>query len=282
MSDRVVVMQEGHIQQIGTPREVYEEPCNLNVGQFIGEANIFEGKIAGFDSNSKQITLDLLGKKRSTKSTRYSFAIGEKVHVLIRPEDVRVWQQDEVDDTSEMFKGTILEVIYKGTTVDLIVRLENEQIIAATEFFDEDDEKLSYKLGETVWVNWQNGWRFCYLMKSDRSFRFASLSIIWVWFFFICTHPLLFDFDDHFLSHNDQALITKPFTLEHYRHLLNPIYWQIFQKSLIMAFITTLLSLMFGYPFAYIIANTNPRLKALLLLLVIIPFWTSSLIRSMP
>ena len=45
MSDRVVVMQEGSIEQIGTPRQVYEEPMNLNVAKFIGEVNIFDGEI---------------------------------------------------------------------------------------------------------------------------------------------------------------------------------------------------------------------------------------------
>src|SRR5579862_1013859 len=156
MSDRVVVMQEGSIEQIGTPREVYEEPQSLHVAKFIGEANIFEGTITNINGN-KQIMVSILNKIRATKSNR-SFTTGENIHVLIRPEDVRVWQQSEVDDTEDMFPGTVEEVIYKGTTVDLIVRLTNNQVIAATEFFDEDDDRLIYKLGEQVWVNWTPGW----------------------------------------------------------------------------------------------------------------------------
>ena len=51
------------------------------------------------------------------------------------------------------------EAIYKGTTVDLMVRLStNRQLIAATEFFNEDDDRLEYKMGEPVWVNWASGW----------------------------------------------------------------------------------------------------------------------------
>ena len=69
--------------------------------------------------------LTMLNKQRMAKSTR-SFHAGEKVHVLIRPEDVRVWDQPEVTDTTDMFAGTVEEVIYKGTTVDLIVRLPNK------------------------------------------------------------------------------------------------------------------------------------------------------------
>jgi len=156
MSDRVVVMEEGYIEQIGTPREVYEEPQSLNVAKFIGEANIFEGTVISVNGN-KQIMVNLLNKTRAAKTSR-SFNVGETVNVLIRPEDVRVWQASEVENIDETFPGTVEEVIYKGTTVDLIVRLSNNKLIAATEFFDEDDDRLVYKLGEQVWVNWTPGW----------------------------------------------------------------------------------------------------------------------------
>lgn len=156
MSDRVVVMQEGNIEQVGTPRQVYEEPRNLKVATFIGEVNVFEADIMDVKDN-KQMAVTILKKPRLVKSNR-SFKIGEKVYVIIRPEDVRVWNQHEVQDVSDMFSGTVEEVIYKGTTVDLIVRLTNNQIIAATEFFDEDDDRLEYKIGEQVWVSWAPGW----------------------------------------------------------------------------------------------------------------------------
>ncbi len=156
MSDRVVIMHEGVIEQVGTPRQVYEEPANLTVAKFIGEVNIFEGKVLSLNGG-KQVVVNVLDIPRIAKTTR-TFTVGEDVHVLIRPEDVRVWGEPEVTDASEMFAGTVEEVTYKGTTVDLIVRLANQKIVAATEFFDEDDDRLEYKLGERVWVNWTSGW----------------------------------------------------------------------------------------------------------------------------
>lgn len=156
MSDRVVVINEGRIEQIGTPRQVYEEPCNLNVATFIGAVNVFDGVIIEAREN-KKLLVNFLNKQREAKSSR-TFSPGEQVHILIRPEDVRVWNPKEVDDTTDMFAGSVEEVIYKGTTVDLIVRLQDNSIIAATEFFDEDDDRLEYKIGEQVWVNWTAGW----------------------------------------------------------------------------------------------------------------------------
>ncbi len=155
MSDRVVVMHEGGIEQVGTPREVYEEPQNLTVASFIGEANIFDGEVIAVDE--KKISVDIQGKYRIVKSAR-EFSVSQKVHVLIRPEDLRVWSQTEIEDASDMFPGIVEEVIYKGITVDLMVRLSSNQLVAATKFFDEDDEKHEYSIGELVWVTWRSGW----------------------------------------------------------------------------------------------------------------------------
>ncbi len=156
MSDRVVVMQEGNIEQIGTPREVYEEPRTLNVAKFIGIVNIFPGKIIDI-LGDKQVSVMVMNKERTAKTTR-TFTKGESVHVLVRPEDIRVWDQSEVDDTKDMFPGVVEEAIYKGSTVDLMVRLSNNMMVAATQFFDEDDDRLEYKFKEAVWISWAPGW----------------------------------------------------------------------------------------------------------------------------
>ncbi len=155
MSDRVVIMHEGGIEQIGTPRQVYEKPQNLTVAKFIGEVNIFDCDILSIDG--QHITVSIQGKKRIAKST-HPFAAGQRAHLLVRPEDLRVWGQSEVQDSSDMFPGVVEEVIYKGTTVDLMVRLSNNQLVAATEFFDEDDDRLEYTIGEQVWATWLSGW----------------------------------------------------------------------------------------------------------------------------
>ena len=156
MSDRVVVMQEGYIEQIGTPRQVYEEPQSLKVAKFIGEVNNFAGEITSIE-DQKYYQVDVLGKSRRVKCSK-PLTVGQKVHVLVRPEDVRVWNPAEVEDTSEMFTAAVEEVTYKGSTVDLVVRLPDKTLVGATEFFDEDDDRLEYKRGEQVWLNWTPGW----------------------------------------------------------------------------------------------------------------------------
>ena len=57
-----------------------------------------------------------------------------------------------------MYSATVLQVIYKGSTVDLILKLKTGTQILATQFFNEDDEKLDFRPGEPVWVYWRTGW----------------------------------------------------------------------------------------------------------------------------
>jgi spermidine/putrescine transport system ATP-binding protein len=155
MSDRVAVMNSGVIEQLGTPRAVYEEPQNLFVADFIGEANIFETQV--HSTKNGNLTTEIDGKKFTLKNKK-GFTEGQKILVVVRPEDIEVWGQAEVDDTRDVLPATVEQAIYKGSTVDLILRLSDGKKVAASEFFDEDDEKLEYAAGEKVWIQWVLGW----------------------------------------------------------------------------------------------------------------------------
>lgn len=157
LSDRVVVMNHGSIEQIGSPRDIYEEPANLYVAQFVGIANVLTKEILAV--TDKTIEIDVAGTRVHFVNSK-QFKMGELVNIVIRPEDIKVWNVREVSAESEheYLPGTVSEVIYKGSTVDLHVTLSDGQLISATEFFDEDDEELEYEIGEKVLIEWQPGW----------------------------------------------------------------------------------------------------------------------------
>ncbi len=157
MSDRVAVMNDGVIEQIGTPKDVYEEPNSLYVAKFIGEVNIFNGEIK--QNEGDYLVTEIEGRLYTLKN-RKKLSSGSKISVIIRPEDIDVWGDNEVLDEEKggMFSGIVEQVIYKGSTVDLIVKLMGGQRVLATEFFNEDDEKLDYHVGEKVWLSWVSGW----------------------------------------------------------------------------------------------------------------------------
>jgi spermidine/putrescine transport system ATP-binding protein len=155
MSNRVVVMGAGRIEQVGTPREIYEAPRNLFVARFVGEINVLEGQVLASDDRS----LEVMVAGRVVPFARPAgLDLGERVKVLVRPEDLRIWRLGEAEDGTRLFPATVSEVIYKGTTVDLVVRLEGGEELSASQFFNEDDEQLEFFRGEQVFVDWVPGW----------------------------------------------------------------------------------------------------------------------------
>lgn len=117
-------------------------------------------------------------------------------------------------------------------------------------------------------------------MKPDHRFKRTSLSLTWAWLFVFSLLPFALVLLVSFLSSDENHLFTLPFTLKSYQTLINPLYLNIFEKSFYIAGIATFLCLIIGYPLAYLISRMEDSRKNLFLLLIIIPFWTSSLIRS--
>ena len=154
MSDRVVVLRDGEIQQLGTPREVYERPANLFTARFVGETNFFPGQIT--DVGQERIRVDVMGLDRTLRLPRFGVAVGQSVNVLLRPEDIRVLEPED----SQGLPGKVIERNYKGSTLDSVIELVDGTQVLASEFFDEDDPVFDYRLGEPVRVSWVDGWEW--------------------------------------------------------------------------------------------------------------------------
>ncbi|MBA2654656.1 MAG: spermidine/putrescine ABC transporter permease PotB [Gammaproteobacteria bacterium] len=111
-------------------------------------------------------------------------------------------------------------------------------------------------------------------------FKRFSLGLIWIWLTVFAFLPIVLVITASLLHRDSMTLLRLPFTVTNYLHLFNNAYVKIFLKSFEIAGLSTLLCLLIAYPFAYLIAQTKVKYRSLLLLLVIIPFWTSSLIRT--
>ena len=111
MSDRVVVMANGKIQQIGSPTDIYNEPINAFVADFIGESNIIDGvMLKDYSVKFARHTFECLDK---------GFEINEPVDVVIRPEDV-----DVVPVEKGMLAGKVTSVTFKGVHYEIIVDID--------------------------------------------------------------------------------------------------------------------------------------------------------------
>ena len=156
MSDRVVVMNEGEIRQIGTSQEIYEEPENLFVARFVGEINVLEAEILALKGDGTYMA-NVEGQEFVLRSRR-EYEVGEAVKVLLRPEDLKVYLEQEKALEPPFFLGHIVETVYKGATVDILLTLDNGKKLQAAEFFNEDDIDISYRPGDRVAVSWVEGW----------------------------------------------------------------------------------------------------------------------------
>ena len=156
MSDRVVVMNEGQIKQVGTSQEIYEEPENLFVARFVGDINVLEADIISINDDDTY-TADVEGVEFFLRS-RGEYEVGERVKVLLRPEDLKVYLEKEGALEPPFFLGEIEETVYKGATVDILLTLDNGTKLQAAEFFNEDDAEISYHPGDRVAVTWVAGW----------------------------------------------------------------------------------------------------------------------------
>ncbi|UPR34383.1 spermidine/putrescine ABC transporter ATP-binding protein PotA [Vibrio splendidus] len=154
MSDRIIVMRDGVVEQDGTPREIYEEPKNLFVARFIGEINVFEAT-AKSRQDEKRIVATIEGEESIIYHDK-DVTPGQKLQVLLRPEDLRI---EEIKESEQRgIVGHIVERTYKGMTLDSVVELESGMRVMVSEFFNEDDPDVDHSLGQKVAVTWVESW----------------------------------------------------------------------------------------------------------------------------
>jgi len=162
MSDRILVMDGGVAQQVGTPREIYECPQNVFVASFIGEINAIDGVITEQLEDLRYIA-KMADHHREIRTDKV-FSVGDHIKILLRPEDLRIEYIEDAPDKPG-FIGHVRERNYKGKTLDSIIELNNGMRLHASEFFDEDDPDFDYRLGQKVWVDWVHGWE--HVIKSE-------------------------------------------------------------------------------------------------------------------
>ncbi len=166
MSDKIVVMKSGEIQQVGTPEEIYNEPANRYVANFIGESNILRGTmIEDYKVRFDDITFDCVD---------FGYKPNEQVDVVIRPEDIDIVDVKDGKMTGEvlstLFKGVHYEIIVEtvpGTSVTVNMRvIRNQDVtnedgtekISANDFFvdledvkDLDDKEIIARSNAQAW-----------------------------------------------------------------------------------------------------------------------------------
>lgn len=116
-------------------------------------------------------------------------------------------------------------------------------------------------------------------MKNIFKFQHLAVATIVGWLVLFVFLPNLMIIGTSFLTRDDAHFVKMAFSLDNYARLADPLYYEVLLHSLNMALLATLSCLLLGYPFAWFIASMPHKIRPLLLFLLIVPFWTNSLIR---
>jgi putative spermidine/putrescine transport system ATP-binding protein len=126
MSDRIAVMDQGRVLQIGSPVEIYEQPASRFIAEFIGESNLLSGKVSALDGAACSVGLGettVAGRL----SQNASVSLGQDVALLIRPEMIRMHALDA--DEQPKLIGTVSEAIYQGSVVRYRVQAAGQEMM---------------------------------------------------------------------------------------------------------------------------------------------------------
>ncbi|NIV15691.1 MAG: TOBE domain-containing protein, partial [Aliifodinibius sp.] len=150
MSDRIAVMNEGHLLQVDTPERIYEHPANRFVANFIGETNFISATAESISSGTLylNITDSFTIPAPETKDVK----VGDKVLLAVRPEKLTL-SNEEIAGAS--IPGKIAETIYIGTDLRYEVMITDNLILSVREQNTHGDSGLRYKPGDEVFVWWQ-------------------------------------------------------------------------------------------------------------------------------
>ena len=138
MSDKVVVMNEGYIQQEGTPQEIYDEPVNAFVADFIGDSNILSGVM----TDERVVRIDDVDYP-CIDGTAEGFPPGRAVDVVIRPEDIDIVPYDQ-----GLWNGTIVSKLFIGVHYEMLVQSEHGSIEWLLQNYDQHE--VGEKIGMYV------------------------------------------------------------------------------------------------------------------------------------
>jgi putative spermidine/putrescine transport system ATP-binding protein/spermidine/putrescine transport system ATP-binding protein len=149
MSDRVVVMQAGRIEQDGRPAELYERPRSLYVAQFLGTSNLLQGLVAA--AGNGLAVIDCGGQRLSAALPEGGLGIGSTVTLCIRPEKAQLLKNGRADPGESDLKGRLSEMLFHGSTARLMVDLgQGEPFAIDVQLQDALSTAELPRIGETV------------------------------------------------------------------------------------------------------------------------------------
>jgi spermidine/putrescine transport system ATP-binding protein len=150
MADRVVIMSQGLIEQIGTPQQVFREPVTRFVAEFVGSNNILNGKITKIENRKLQIDTNI-GLVVAENSAHDGLAVGGVVDIVISADRMNL--SDESDSSPNKYPCKLVSEEFVGAVITLLVETENNTELKIQKQ-QKDLDNIDLKTDQQLWVSW--------------------------------------------------------------------------------------------------------------------------------
>jgi spermidine/putrescine transport system ATP-binding protein len=152
MSDRIAVMNDGVIEHLGTPRDIYEHPRTKFVAGFIGTSNLLSGPVSRVDGGTAVI--EIAPDEHIVLPVPEGVRPGQTVELTVRPEKIEMWTQAPRRNVSSLLSGTVTEVVYLGTSTNYNVTTSTgADVVVFTQNASSADD-IAVR-GDRVWLSWE-------------------------------------------------------------------------------------------------------------------------------
>lgn len=154
MSTRIVVMNKGNVEQVGTPTEIYQHPKSEFVFQFVGRSNLLHGRIHSVEQRLYKVQLqtgwEIPLEKESLLESDSTYVVGDEVRLYIRPEKVQISSIYDSGDSNDWHSATIIQMNYLGYSWEIEVSLLGQSMRIVSSTVDP-----SWSAGSEVMVGWK-------------------------------------------------------------------------------------------------------------------------------
>ena len=151
MADTVAVMNKGRIEQMGAPEALYDRPKTAFVSKFLGQSNLFVGKV--IDSNANSVSIEVGGSKITVDKARAEKHTGT-IAIGVRPEKTDLHQKkpSKTSDLNVIGSGEVIDIRFTGVSNQFLVDVPNIGLITV---FEQNEGNSTVQLGDQVWISWK-------------------------------------------------------------------------------------------------------------------------------
>jgi len=154
LASHIAVMNKGRFEQVGTPKEIYEFPCNRFVADFIGTINAFAGKVTEIGDETISVYCEEIGATLKSLG-QHSVEVGQPVEIAVRPEKIFIGKEEPEDAIDSRLRGVVDDLGYLGNRSLYRIKLDGGKVIQVSSQNRRRSINRFLEWEDEVWISWR-------------------------------------------------------------------------------------------------------------------------------